>query len=99
MSEVSPAAKSLRFPPNQKQRATYPVGFFPSPPPLSQQIVSRRPACAALQRRLCAGSSLTSRMLSAASEIQAGTKALEAGMGDGWTRQTLYYGRVYWNMI
>lgn len=82
MFEVSPAAKSLRFPPNQKQRATYPVGFFPSPPP-SQQIVSRRPACAALQRRLCAGSSLTSRMLSAASEIQAGTKALEAGMGDG----------------
>lgn len=35
MFEVSPAAKSLRFPPSQKQRATYPVGFFPSPPPSS----------------------------------------------------------------
>lgn len=43
MFEVSPAAKSLRFPPNQKQRATYPVGFFPSPPPLSRLYLGDRP--------------------------------------------------------
>lgn len=46
MFEVSPAAKSLRFPPNQKQRATYPVGFFPSPPPpLSADCIAETGLC------------------------------------------------------
>lgn len=83
MFEVSPVAKSLRFPPSQKQRADLPSQFF-SFTPLFRQIVSHRPACVAPQRR---PSSLASRMPSAASALQAGTKALETSVG-GWETES-----------
>ena len=73
------------FPPKQKQRATYPVGFFPSPSSSSSslEIVSRGSACATLQRHLSAGS-LTARM---PSEHRGGMREGEAGCGGGEARE------------
>lgn len=43
MFESPPVATSLGFPPSQKQRPTYPVGFFPSPPSLGRLYRRDRP--------------------------------------------------------
>lgn len=85
MFESSPVATSLDFPPSQKQRPTYPVGFFPSPPSLGR-LYRREPACAALQRPHPPSRSLPACPVKAA--LLWGMKEREAGVGDGRATHT-----------